>query len=126
MENTFSFEQIESLSKAAYDSAKELEAIGTRMVEKLAEQQFQAVNAALQTGARQIGLVSETRDYKDLVAAQVKLVSEYNEGFIDSARKTTAILSDARNALAGWMEKGVTTAVNNSKAATATFTQKAA
>ena len=119
MQNAF-VEQWESFGKSALEAVKELEAISSRIVEKLAEQQFHVVSTALETGVRQFHLVTETKDYKDLLAAQTKLASEYNEKLMLSAKKATEILNDARSDFTSWFEKGLNGAVSANGAKKAT------
>lgn len=118
-------DQFESLGKTAYETAKEFETIGARLIEQLAEHQWQVAYTCLETGAKQLSLVTESKDYKELLTAQTKLATEYNEKVLSSARKTTEILNDARTQFTSWVEKYVANVVNNSKVAATAFTPKA-
>ncbi|MGQ0657348.1 MAG: phasin family protein [Chromatiales bacterium] len=120
------FEQWESIGKTAYQAAKELETIGTRVFEKLAQEQVQVLNTYVDTGMKQFSLVSQNKDYKDLWAAQARLVSECNEKLMSSAKKAADILNDARGDLTSWFERGVSSAITTSRVAAETLGRKAA
>ena len=125
MQNTI-VEQWESFGKSAFEAAKELESIGSSVVEKLTAQQFEIANTCLETGMKQMSLVTEIKDYKELMSAQAKLTTEYNEKLITSAKKAAEILNDARTQFTTWFEKGVNSAVTTGKKAAATSSKKAA
>jgi len=80
----------------------------------------------LEACIKQFNLVSETKDYRELFAAQAKLASECNEKALNSAKKATEILNEARSELTSWFERGVTSAVANLRIAVEAFTRKAA
>jgi phasin family protein len=119
-------EQWETFGKSAMDAAKELETISTSVVEKLTEQQLAIASTCIETGVKQMTLVSEIKDYKELMSAQAKLATEYNEKLMSSAKKATEILNDARTQFTSWFEKGVSTAVTTSKKTTTAVSKKAA
>ena len=110
-------EQWETFGKSAMEAAKELETISTSVVEKLTAQQLEIASTCLETGMKQMSLVTEVKDYKELMSAQAKLTSEYNEKLLSSAKKSAEILNDARTQFTTWVEKGMSSAVTTSKKA---------
>ncbi|MGH8602587.1 MAG: phasin family protein [Gammaproteobacteria bacterium] len=89
----------------SYASLKELGEISTKTFEKMGEQQLGWVNACVDTGIKQVTWLTESKGYKDLLAGQTKLMTEYNEKMLDAARKTTEIMTDSKDEMAAWFEK---------------------
>jgi hypothetical protein len=106
-----------SLGKDALDSMKELGGINTRVIEKLTEQQQALMNTYLEASTKEIKLLSEVKDAKDLLTKQSALVSEYNGKFVEIVRSMNEILGECNNELPVWAEKGMEKAVTQ-------FTQK--
>lgn len=88
-----------------FASLKELGEISTKTFEKVAEQQLGLVNACVDTGIKQASLLTESKGYKDLLAGQTKLMTEYNEKMLDAARKTTEVMADSKDEMVAWFEK---------------------
>ncbi|MDQ3563254.1 MAG: phasin family protein [Pseudomonadota bacterium] len=86
-------------------SLKELGEISTKTFEKVAEQQLGLVNTYVDTGIKQVTLLTESKDYKDILAGQTKLMTEYNEKMLDALRNTTEIMTDSKDEMAAWFEK---------------------
>lgn len=107
-----------ALSKDALDSMKELSGINTRIVEKLTEQQQALMNTYLEASTKEIKLLSEVKDAKDLLTKQSALVSEYNGKFVEIVRSMNELLGECKNELTVWAEKGMEKAVTQ-------FTQEA-
>ncbi|MFH0343631.1 MAG: phasin family protein [Chromatiales bacterium] len=88
-----------------FASLKELGEIGTKTFEKIGEQQLGLVSTYVDTGIKHATLMTESKGYKDLLAGQTKLMTEYNEKMLDAMRKTTEIMTDSKDELAAWFEK---------------------
>ena len=94
-------------TNSAFNSAKELGEINTKAIKKLSEQQFDLISRCLDTGVKQLNLLSEVKGYKELLAGHTKLATEYNEKVLDTVRKTTQIFSEAKNEMAAWIDKNI-------------------
>lgn len=105
------FEQWNTFGKTAYDSFKQLADINTSVFEKLSEQQLEALNVYLETGAKQVSLFSESKGYQDLLSGEAALANEANEKLLSVARNVTGILNDSKNEFTSWFEKGIESAV---------------
>ena len=105
------FEQWNKFGKTAYDSFKELAEINTSVYEKLTEQQMEALNVYMETGAKQVSLLSESKGYQDLLSGQASLANEANEKLLSVARNVAGILTDSKNEITSWVEKGIESAV---------------
>lgn len=104
-------DQWASLGKGALDSMKELGEINAKIVGKMTEQQQAILNACLEASAKEMSLVSEAKDPKDLLANQAALAQEYNAKFVEIVRATNDLLTECKNELSAWAEKGVEKAV---------------
>jgi phasin family protein len=100
-----------ALGKDALDSMKELGDINTRIIEKLTEQQQAIMNTYLEASTKEIKLLSEVKDAKDLLTKQSALVSEYNGKFVEIVRSLNDLLGECKNELTVWAEKGMEKAV---------------
>ncbi len=89
----------------SYASLKELGEIGTKTFEKINDQQLGWLSSYVDTGIKQVTLMTESKGYKDLMAGQTKLMTEYNEKMLDAMRKTTEIMTDSKDEMAAWFEK---------------------
>lgn len=94
-------------TNSALNSAKELGEINTKAIKKLSEQQFDLISRCLDTGVKQLNLLSEAKGYKELLVGQTKLATEYNEKVLDTVRKTTQIFSEAKDEMAAWIDKNI-------------------
>jgi phasin family protein len=99
--------ELSKLGSDAYDSLKELAEINTKTAEKLSAQQLEILDTCLDTGSKQFSLATEAKDVKDILTAQANLATEYNEKVLAFARNTTAILTESKDEIAAWLEKGV-------------------
>ena len=104
------FEQFGVFGKNFTDSAKELEAINTKILEKISQKQMDLMNSAVETSSKFAGLVGETKDYQELVGEQTKIATEYSEKLVTAARETFEILAESQKEYQAWFEAGVKTA----------------
>lgn len=114
MGNKFA-ENWQEYNKSALEAAKELEIINTKIIEKLTTKQLELANMAFETGTESVYAVAALKGPQDLVAAQAKLSSEFNEQLIESARTTANIISESREAYKGWLDKSMATITANAE-----------
>jgi phasin family protein len=115
-------EQWNKLSRAALDNLKELSSINIKLVERLAEQQFELVGASVDASLKGANLALATPGFKELAPQQAALVSEYNERVLKIARKATGIVAEVRDEYSEWVEgrlKEVATPINRGPVSTA-------
>ena len=93
-------------------SLKELGEISTKAFEKMVEQQRGLVSTYVDTGIKQVTLLTGSKGYKDLMAGhkdlmagQTKLMTEYNEKMLNAVSKTTEIVTDSKDEMTAWFEK---------------------
>jgi len=91
-------------------AAKDVAAINTRAIDKLAEYQLGLVELALTGGVKQLELLRDAKDYKDYFAAQAELAQEAAHKVLTTARETVGVITVVRDELNAVVEKGVETA----------------
>lgn len=109
--------------QTAFDAARRLGEVNLCAAEKLLEQQFATTSALLETGARNLELMSQAKTPQELLNGQAKLVQAYGEQWLNSCRGAAEILAEARNAAGELIEENVKVASESVKQAT---TRKAA
>ena len=108
------------LTKSTFEALKEFGEISTKVFEKLAQTQLDAVNTSLEAGVKGTQVVSQSKDYHDYLARQAAIAAEYSERFLEIARKANKIVGDGREELTAWVERQVdTSATNGAKTASA-------
>ncbi|MGH8658463.1 MAG: phasin family protein [Gammaproteobacteria bacterium] len=113
------------IGNKAMISIKEFGDINAKATQKLTQQQLEFMDCCLETGVKQVSLVTDSKGYKDLFSGQASLASEYNEALMDALRKTTETLTETKDELAAWFEKGYESFTLPLKAPTPTKTAKA-
>ncbi len=98
-------------------AAKDVAAINTRAIDKLAEYQLGLVELALTGGVKQLELLRDAKDYKDYFAAQAELAQEAAHKVLTTARESVGVITVVRDELNAVVEKGVETASASAKAA---------
>ena len=108
------------VTKATIEALKEFGEISTKVFEKLAQTQIDAVNTSLEASVKGTQVVSQSKDYHDYLARQAAIAAEYSERFLEIARKANKIVGDGREELTAWVERQVdTSATNGAKTASA-------
>lgn len=102
--STETIEQWGKFSHAALDALKELTAINAKLVERLSEQQFELAGLALETGLKGTNLAVAAPAYKEYVSGQSALAGEYGEKVLSIVRKTTGVITEARDQYSVWTE----------------------
>ncbi len=100
-------ENWQDYTKSALASVKELEVINTRVFEKLTGKQMELANTAFEAGTRYMSALSEVKAYPEFVSEQAKMIAEFNETLITTARGSADIMSEAREAYQAWFEQGL-------------------
>lgn len=87
-------------------SLKDLGEINTKAAQKLTQQQLDFIDCCLETGVKQITLVTDSKGYKELLSGQANLASEFNEALMETLRKNSDILTESKDEFTAWLEKG--------------------
>lgn len=115
-------EGVEKLNAVSLESLKRIVEINSRAVERLTEAHFENVSAYLSGGVKQLEILGEAKTPQDVVAAQVRVATEYNEKALARTRKSVDILTDTRDELKVWFD----TAVNDAQSIAKSKTSKKA
>ena len=106
MQNDF-YKNIETLNKAAIESARRLGDINVRTLEKLAQRQIEATADYLEGGMKQLKLMGESKDIQAAVKEQARLNAELNDKFVEHARKAAEVMGEAKDELTDWAQDGM-------------------
>ena len=117
------FNSFNEFGQTAFEAARRMGEVNLRAGEKLLEQQFAMTGALLETGARNLELMSQAKTPQEVLTGQAKLVQAYGEQWLNRCRGTAEILAEARDAAGELIEENVKVASENVKQAT---TRKAA
>ena len=124
------FENVTEAHKKAVDALMGFNKIAVRTQGLLAGQQLAALEKVFDAGSRNLQLVSETRDPRELVARQTEVAVELGETLVAVAREALDIQAQARDEVAAMMEEGLKAAniptVPAAPKATKTAAKKAA
>jgi len=100
-------ENVNKLSKSAYDSLKALYDINVNIAGQISDQQVAFANLYVDYVTSQMKLISKSKDYKDIFAGQSKLINEVSEKVQGIARNTIDIVNESKDEVSAWVEKGV-------------------
>jgi len=78
--------------------------------------QFKFATYNIETGIEQTKLLSGTSNYKDYLSAESEFASEYSTKTLDFTKQAASILSESRDEIVSWMEKGIESAEGAVKA----------
>lgn len=101
------FENVTEAHKKAVDALLGFNKIAVRTQGLLAGQQLAALEKVFDAGSRNLQLVSETRDPRELVARQTEVAVELGETLVAVAREALDIQAQARDEVAAMMEEGL-------------------
>ena len=99
--------QWSEFSRKTLESLSELGQISSRFAEQLSRQQQSMLNATVEATSRGTQLIRETYGYGKLLESQSTAAAEYNKRVLNIARQTANILTQARDDLSSWAERGV-------------------
>ncbi|NIP46603.1 MAG: TIGR01841 family phasin, partial [Gammaproteobacteria bacterium] len=100
------FENVTEAHKKAVDALMGFNKIAVRTQGLLAGQQLAALEKVFDAGTRNLQLVSETRDPRELVARQTEVAVELGETLVAVAREALDIQAQARDEVATLVEDG--------------------
>lgn len=101
--------KLTAANRSVVASAMQFSKIAVRAQSLIARQQMAAMENCLEAGTRQMKLVSEARDPRELVARQAEVAVELGEKLVAVAQEAMDIQSQARDEIATWVEDGLKT-----------------
>lgn len=106
MQNDY-VEQISNAGKTSYESLQEIGAINAKALQKLTDLQFKFATFNIETGIEQAKLLTSTTNYKDLLTAESDFANEYSTKAMDFTKQAASILTESRDEIVSWFEKGI-------------------
>ena len=97
--------------QAAYDAAKEVIALNNATLDSVLKKHFEVASQVVDLGVKQARLVTESKDPKVAIKAQVELVEGAADQALSNAREFADIANRARTAYDKLVEKNVKTIV---------------
>jgi phasin family protein len=104
-----SIEMMNNLSTKGYEATQSLGEINLRAMERLLARQMDAFSLLMDSGLRQVKMVTEVKGPSDLIKGQMELVRELSERALAEGRENVKLASDTRNEYRAWFEQGMQT-----------------
>jgi phasin family protein len=123
MQNDY-VEQLTYAGKNSYASLQELGAINTKALQKLVELQFEVASFNIEKGIEQTKLLASTNNYKDYLSAESEFAGDCSNKNLDFTKQAATILSDSRDEIVSWLEKGFESVETKVKAPAKRTTKK--
>jgi phasin family protein len=101
------FDNVSDAHRKAVDAVMGFNKIAVRTQGLLASQQLAALEKVLDAGSRNLQLVTETRDPRELIARQTEVAVELGETLVAVAREAMDIQAQARDEVATLVEDGM-------------------
>jgi phasin family protein len=101
------FENVTEAHKKAVDALMGFNKIAVRTQGLLAGQQLLAMEKLFDAGSRNLQLVTESRDPKELMSRQTEVAVELGEKLVAVAQEAMEIQAQARDEVAGLVEDGL-------------------
>ena len=111
MEN-IKFDQFDDYNKAAFESAKALESINTKLFEQLTRKNMELVNSTVEMNNKFAALFGEVANIQDFFNAQMKLASDYNGKLVSTVKEAAEIVAASKDDYQAWFEKSVSAATS--------------
>ena len=94
-------DQLSQITTSTFDFLRELGNINASLFGSFSRQQLNLLSASVEAGTRQLQLFMwPSGDYKDLLDRESSLLIDYNTKFLEIARESTSIVTDATERLA--------------------------
>ena len=106
MQNEY-LEMVNQFNENVFASAKRIGELNMRTFEKLAAKQAKVVNDCMESGAKQVEVLTSAKDYNEAMAAQSELFKGCNEKLLSNLRETAEMMNEVRDELSGLMEEAV-------------------
>jgi phasin family protein len=98
------YDQWLELSKNAAEPMLRLNEISARAMEKVARQQMDLARDYLDLGAKNLKLLGERKDPREIMAEQGDLVSVFGKKLLGRAEEFMGIATDTQKEIATWVE----------------------
>ncbi|MFN2348865.1 MAG: phasin family protein [Thioalkalivibrio sp.] len=120
------FEIMSKMSQNTYETSRRLAEINQSAMEKLMAQQMELMDAWMDTGVKNMELMSKAKGYQDVASGQAELVREYGQKVMAGCKSGAEVMTEVRDATSQLMDEAAKSAGENVKQATAAATKRAA
>jgi phasin family protein len=103
MQNPF-MNQWSDMNKKAIASMQKWVDISNGMMKQLVEQQMDVVNSYVESGNKQVRVLSEAKRVQDVVLAQGRFAQELNQKMLHNARVSFEMMVDSKKQYGNWLE----------------------
>jgi len=103
MQNQF-MNQWSDMNKKAIASMQKWADISRGMMKQLVEQQMDVVNSYVESGNKQVRVLSEAKRVQDVVLAQGRFAQELNQKMLHNARVSFEMMVDSKKQYGNWLE----------------------
>jgi phasin family protein len=105
-----SIEMINEFNATGYDSIRQLTDISLKTWNQVIEAQMSTINSLMATSMDQLKLVSEAKDYHEVVRGQMDLTRKLGEEMMTKTRDAVEMSQKAGEEVRGWYESNLATA----------------
>lgn len=103
-----SIEMINEFSSNGYDSFRKLSDITLKAWNQAMEKQMDAYSALMNSGLEQIKLVSEAKDYHEVVRGQMDFTRKIGEELVNTTREAVELNQKTGEEVRAWFESSLT------------------
>ncbi|MEW8461165.1 MAG: phasin family protein, partial [Candidatus Thiodiazotropha endolucinida] len=103
-------EMMSDLNTAGYESFRQLSDISLKAWNQVMEAQMNTLNTLMNTSMEQLKLVSEAKDYQEVVRGQMDLSRKLGEDLMSKTREAVELSQKTGEEVRGWYESNLATA----------------
>jgi len=119
-------EMMNKMSQNAYETSRRLVEINQSAMEKLMAQQMELMDAWMDSGVKNLELMSTAKGYQDVASGQAELAREYGQKVMAGYKSGAEVMTEVRDATTRVMDEAAKSAGENVKQATSAASKRAA
>jgi phasin family protein len=100
-------EMINEINSKGYDSFRQLSDITLKAWNQAVDKQIEAYTSLMNSGLEQIKLVSEAKDYHQVVRGQMDLTRKVGEELVNNTRDAIELSQEAGDEVRAWFESSL-------------------
>ena len=107
---TNNIDMMNELNSKTYESTRKLADLTLRNLETLLSRQMDAATLFVETGLRQYRLVTENKNYHELMRAEMEMAREFGDRIVAESRQNMKLMGEAREGYRSWYEQNMAAA----------------
>ncbi len=107
---TNNIDMMNELNSKTYESTRKLADLTLRNLETLLSRQMDAATLFVETGLRQYRLVTENKNYNELMRAEMEMAREFGDRIVAESRQNMKLMGEAREGYRSWYEQNMAAA----------------